>query len=293
MIKSMTAYARTEEHRENALVRFEIRTYNSRFLDVVIRTTQGHPALEEKLRSRIAERVLRGRVEVRLSLKEEVSESNAFEVNLERARSLVSALTELKNTCNVAGEPTLAMLVDVGDVVRPAEIERDPDRTWSLIEGSLDKALESLDAMRCREGQNLAADIADRIDRIFRNLQRIEDESQDMLEACRDRLQERIGALTREIVEIDAVRVAQEAAFLAERSDITEEIVRARSHLDQFRRIMQAEEAAGRKLNFLLQELNREFNTMGAKTEKSRVAHRVVEVKAELEKIREQVQNIE
>jgi uncharacterized protein (TIGR00255 family) len=100
-------------------------------------------------------------------------------------------------------------------------------------------------------------------------------------------------ALTRDIVDIDADRLVQEAAFLAERSDITEEIVRARSHVDQFRRIMQDDEPSGRKLNFLLQELNREFNTMGAKTEKSGVAHRVVDVKAELEKIREQVQNIE
>lgn len=293
MIKSMTAFARAESQLENAVVRFEVRAYNSRFLDVVIRMPQSHPILEEKLRAKIAERVLRGRVEVRVSLKEEHAESEAFDVNLNRARALVSSLNELKKACSVGGEPTLEMLVNAGDVLRPAEIERDPERTWALMEGCLDQALEALDAMRSREGENLAADISGRIERILDHVQRIESESRDMLETYRDRLKERIGALTRDIIEIDEGRVVQEAAFLAERSDITEEIVRARSHLDQFRDILQADDSAGRKLNFLLQELNREFNTMGAKTEKSRIAHRVVEVKAELEKIREQVQNIE
>lgn len=293
MIKSMTAFARSEENSETRDVRFEIRAYNSRFLDVVIRMAQAHPALEEKVRAKVAERVLRGRVEVRVSMKEAVPESEAFEVNVNRARALVKSLTELKDACNVTGEPTLAMLVEAGDILRPAEVDRDPQQTWALMEDCLQRALEELDAMRCREGANLAADISGRLEQIACNVQRIEDQSQDMLETYRNRLQERIGALTRDGVEIDEARVAQEAAFLAERSDITEEIVRARSHLDQFRRIMQADEPAGRKLNFLLQELNREFNTMGAKTEKSRVAHWVVEVKAELEKIREQVQNIE
>lgn len=293
MIKSMTAYARAEETLEQAAVRIEIRSYNSRFLDVVIRMAQSHPVLEEKLRAKITDAVRRGRVEVRVNLKEEAPENERFEVNLPRARALVQSLNELKEACSLVGEPSLEILVGAGDIIRPAEADRDPEHTWSLMENCLEQALEALDAMRCREGANLAADMEARIGQISDDLQRIEDESRNMLETYRNRLQERIAALTRDIVDVDADRLVQEAAFLAERSDITEEMVRARSHVDQFRRIMQEDESSGRKLNFLLQELNREFNTMGAKTEKSGVAHRVVDVKAELEKIREQVQNIE
>jgi uncharacterized protein (TIGR00255 family) len=147
--------------------------------------------------------------------------------------------------------------------------------------------------MRRREGEFIAADIGQRIDGVSLTLEKIEAAANGLLEKYRDRLQARITALTDGIIAIDSDRIIQEAAILADRSDITEEIVRAASHLAQFRSLMLAEEPAGRKLNFLMQELNREFNTIGSKSDTSAIAHMVVDVKAELEKIREQVQNVE
>ncbi|MBW2606785.1 MAG: DUF1732 domain-containing protein [Deltaproteobacteria bacterium] len=147
--------------------------------------------------------------------------------------------------------------------------------------------------MRSKEGNFIAADITKRLDYIENCLTQIKDKSHDLLAYYQQRLKERIDSLTKGIVEIELGRIAQEAAFLADRSDISEEIVRAASHLKQFRDIADSEESSGRKLNFLLQELNREFNTMGSKTEKAHISHIVVDVKSELEKIREQVQNVE
>ena len=150
-----------------------------------------------------------------------------------------------------------------------------------------------LDQMRQKEGDYTARDLTDRLDFISASIDRIATDSADLLGHYSERLQECIAALTRGTVELDPQRIAQEAAFLADRSDISEEIVRAKSHVHQFRDFMQSDDPAGRKLNFLLQELNREFNTMGSKIGNADVAHVVVDVKAELEKLREQVQNIE
>ena len=147
--------------------------------------------------------------------------------------------------------------------------------------------------MRQREGEALAADFRRRLETIESQLNMIENDSEGLLDIYRAKLLERIHILTQGNVDIDPGRIAQEAAFLADRSDISEELVRSASHLKQFRRVMDVEEPAGRKLNFLLQEFNREFNTMGAKTSRTEIAHRVVDLKSELEKIREQVQNIE
>jgi len=147
--------------------------------------------------------------------------------------------------------------------------------------------------MRRKEGDYLARDINERLDAISHRLERIDEDASGLLPVYQQRLMERIQTLTRGAVEIDPARIAQEAAFLADRSDICEEVVRARSHLEQWRQLMLADKPAGRKLNFLIQELNREFNTMGAKVGRAELSHIIVDVKAELEKLREQVQNIE
>jgi uncharacterized protein (TIGR00255 family) len=157
----------------------------------------------------------------------------------------------------------------------------------------VDEALNNLIEMRKKEGEFIALDITSRINRIEESVHLIEKESSDLLSHYQQRLKERIVDLTRGMVEIDLERITQEAAFLADKSDISEEIVRVASHIRQFLTIMKSAEPAGRKLNFLLQELHREFNTMGSKTEKAHVSHIVVEVKSELEKIREQLQNVE
>jgi len=293
MIKSMTAFARAEAGDALRSVVAEIRSYNSRHLDLVLRLPPAYAGLEDKIKGLVAAAVARGRVEVRLQVESKTEGAVIFAVNAPRAVAYYRALTELKKLVNIDAPVTLEQLVGMGDMIKPAEGENDAASFWPLIEKSIGLALSDLDTMRRREGEFIAADIGRRIDGIALILERIETDASGLLEKFRDRLQERISALTDGIIAIDSDRILQEAAILAERSDITEEVVRAASHLAQFKSLMLAEEPAGRKLNFLMQELNREFNTIGSKTDMSAVAHMVVDVKAELEKIREQLQNVE
>ena len=293
MIKSMTAFARAEAGDALRSVVVEIRSYNSRHLDLFLRLPSAYAGLEDKVKGLVAADVARGRVEVRLQIEAKTEEAIVFAVNAPRAVAYYRALTELKKLVNIDAPVTLEQLVGMGDMVKPAEGENDLASFWPLIEESLGRALSDLDTMRRREGEFIAADIGQRIDGVSLTLEKIEAAANGLLEKYRDRLQARITALTDGIIAIDSDRIIQEAAILADRSDITEEIVRAASHLAQFRSLMLAEEPAGRKLNFLMQELNREFNTIGSKTDTSAIAHMVVDMKAELEKIREQVQNVE
>jgi len=293
MIKSMTAFARAEAGDALRSVVVEIRSYNSRHLDLFLRLPSAYAGLEDKVKGLVAADVARGRVEVRLQIEAKTEAAVVFAVNAPRAVAYHRARTELKKLVNIDAPVTLEQLVGIGDMIKPAEGENDVSSFWPLIEESLGRALSDLDTMRRREGEFIAADIGQRIDGIAYILEQVETAASGLLEKYRDRLQERITALTDGIIAIDGDRIIQEAAILAERSDITEEIVRAASHLAQFRSLMLAEEPAGRKLNFLMQELNREFNTIGSKTDTSAIAHMVVDVKAELEKIREQVQNVE
>jgi uncharacterized protein (TIGR00255 family) len=293
MINSMTAYARSEHKTEDITVVTEIRSYNSKNLDISLRTPQAFSVLEAKIKSLISEKIARGRIEIRLSVEETSEASNAFEIDEKRAGAYKNALVTLKDLFDLDGDISLDLLSNVGGIIKPVEVEKDIELQWLAIEESIKKALDELGVMRKNEGSFLAEDLVMRLEYIERNINIIEKESANLLPVYQERLKDRILSLTKGIVDIDIERIAIEAAFLADKSDISEEIVRARSHVKQFREIMESGEPAGRKLNFLIQEFNREFNTVGSKTGKADVSHIIVSVKSELEKIREQVQNIE
>jgi uncharacterized protein (TIGR00255 family) len=293
MIKSMTAFARSEGADGSQSVAVEVRSYNSRYLDLVLRLPAAFASMEDKIKGLVTAAVARGRIELRLQTVALTAEAVAFTVDAPRAVAHYRALNELRELLRIEEPVALAQVLAPGEVIRPAEPPSDAATVWPLIEDGIRRALSELDKMRRREGEVIATDIARRIDTVARNLTQIEKQARGLLEKYRDRLRERIAALTDGIVAIDADRLTQEAAILADRSDITEEIVRATSHLAQFRVIMHGDEPAGRKLNFLMQELNREFNTIGSKSDSAAIAHLVVDVKAELEKIREQLQNVE
>lgn len=294
MITSMTAFARTQRTSPDMDVSVEIRSTNGRYLDTVLRLPQSCQPLEERVRALVAGRVVRGRVELKVQVEERVPEIGMFRVDADKARAYLDALAELGRFLGrPVPEVDLMTLAAVPGILAPREIERDVEARWPLIRECVEEALEAHDAMRRREGDFLREDFRRRLDAISSALTAIEVASADLTAVCQTKLRERITALTQGMVDIDPTRIAQEAAFLADRSDISEEIVRAGSHVRQFHAIMDGEEAGGRKLNFLLQEMNREFNTMGSKTASTDVSHLVVEVKSELEKIREQVQNIE
>jgi uncharacterized protein (TIGR00255 family) len=294
MIKSMTAFATAEKTVDELAVMVDIRSYNSRHLDIFLRLPAAYqPSLEEQLKALISHRVARGRIEVRVQIDDHADETAGLEIDHPRVRALVAALKELKSEFNLENEITLDLLVGAGGIFKPVDKVLNEDILWGALKECMGLALDDLDGMRRKEGDFIAEDIERRLDLISDCLRRIEKGSKDLPLQYQERLKERISSLTQNMIELDPARIAQEAAFLADRSDISEEIVRAASHLNQFRQIMNDVEPAGRKLNFLLQELNREFNTMGSKIGNAEMAHLIINVKSELEKIREQIQNVE
>lgn len=293
MIKSMTAFAKAESRNDPVSVSLEIRSYNNRYLDLVLRLPQQYLPLEERIKAVVVEKIARGRVELKMLVISEPAETISFDVNRPKAMAYYQALTQLRDALKIKAPIALEQIAAVADIIKPVETELHLEKIWPVVKECLHRALDDLDGMRTKEGEYIAADMDRRIHRISGWLDKVKQHSTDLIDGYRDRLMDRITTLTEGIVSIDPGRIAQEAAILADRSDITEEIVRAGSHLNQILELMKSGEPSGRKLNFLLQELNREFNTVGSKTDKSSVAHLVVEVKAEIEKIREQVQNIE
>lgn len=293
MIQSMTAFARAEQVSDVCSAVCEIRSWNSRNLDLVLRIPPGFLNMEEKLKAMVSTRLGRGRVEVHLQITEPTGRASGFVVDESVADAYFQALGQLKDRFHLNGPVTLDLLAGYTGVIRPADPVLDRDSFWPTIEVCVSAALDNLIAMRQREGDHLYTDLSSRLMMIHAEVEWIEKESDGLLELIQNRLLERIRVLTEGRVDIDPGRLAQEAAYLADRSDISEELVRMKGHVAQFQEIMDAMEPGGRKLNFLLQEMLREINTIGSKTEKMSVSHRVVAVKAELEKLREQVQNIE
>ncbi len=293
MIKSMTAFAQKEQSRDGLTVAAEVRSYNSRHLDMTLRLPPGYQALEEQVKTLVKDRLERGRLEVKVRIQDDAQAEQRFEVDTQRALSFYEALRSLQAELALDLPVTLDLFVNASGVIKPAETPKDLDACWPAVQACVFAALEELDEMRQREGAFLAQDFTERLALIESLVANVASQAEGLVDQYQDRLRERMMKLTSEIVVLDPQRIAQEAAFLADRSDISEEIVRVRSHLAQYRLIMQADAPAGRKLNFLLQEFNREFNTMGAKAGKADIAYLIVEAKAEIEKLREQVQNVE
>lgn len=293
MIKSMTAFSSEETTRDNITVSVEIRCYNSRHLDLVIRLPSRCQNLEDTVRQQASSVIQRGRVEIRVGVKNEAVGGIGCNINEDLADAHYNALVALRNRYGLPDPVQLDHLLKINGIIEPAEPETDAATVREILEETLSRGLDAAERMREAEGRALAADIDERINRIEALLEQIETQTDGLLEQCRTRLEDRINELTRGMVDIDPGRIAQEAAFMADRSDISEEITRAKSHLDQFRKRMAADAPAGKPLNFLLQEFSREFNTMGSKVGNAAVSHVIVTVKTEIEKIREQVQNAE
>ena len=293
MMKSMTAYASLENTKDHLTVSIEIRSYNSRYLDICLRLPHEYLCLENKIKSMISDNVSRGRIEINLKTIDDSENAYGFDIDEPKALAYINVLSKLKNKFNINADISLDLLVNTGGIIKPVETGKDMDICWDSIKLCLTTALDDLNAMRKKEGDFIAKDFTNRLDFIEKSTGQIKKDSGNLLSHYQERLKERITALTKGMIDIDPARIAQEAAFFADRSDISEEILRVESHTKEFRAIMGSEESAGRKLNFLLQEFSREFNTMGAKAGNSNVSHTIVTVKSELEKIREQVQNIE
>jgi uncharacterized protein (TIGR00255 family) len=293
MLKSMTSYAIAEQSDGPITVSVEIKSYNSRHLDLALRLPIGYAILEDKVKAQVSSVLVRGRVEVRFRLQDQSESACAYETDQNRAKAYLAAANQVKEGLNMESELPLASLLGVPGVIQAVDKSAAAETHWPLMSASLDLALGALDRMRRKEGDYIAQDFNDRLEVLEKGLGEVEAATEGVLDAYRDRVKSRVEALTKGIVELDEGRIAQEAAILADRSDISEEVVRAHSHIEQFRSIMASDGPAGHKLNFLLQEFTREFNTMGAKVGQAAASHIIVDIKAEIEKLREQVQNIE
>ena len=292
MIKSMTGYGRGEWQEDGKKLEVEIKSVNHRYCDILLRLPRKLNSLETQARNFLRQRISRGRVEVFVQAEESALAGQRLELDLDLAKDYYRALTTLQENLGIPGQVQLETLAGFRDIFARKEVEADLEKEWEFLQAALEGALAGLEVMRRDEGLKLKEDFLARLSAIEKWTQEIEEKAPLALRASRDRLAQRVQELIGGL-QIDEARLAQEVAFLADRSDITEELVRIRSHLAQFRDLLNRPEPAGRKLDFLLQEINREANTIGSKANDAAIAHVVVEVKSELEKVREQIQNVE
>lgn len=293
MIKSMTAFSRAEAEAGGINIVAEIRTVNSRYLDFSIHVPHECRFFEERIKRRVTETIHRGRVEVKMVVKTDTPEGGRFEIDTTRAEGYHQALLELAKRFELKSDIPIELMAGAEGIIQATNPETDPESLWTDIRKCLDKAISDLDDMRRVEGRAIENDLTGRLRAIESELGIIEKMAHRVPLYHQKRLAERVANLTKGVVEIDLGRIAQEAAFLADKSDVSEEIVRIKSHLSQFHNLLHTDEPAGRKLIFMLQEIQREFNTMGSKAGDADITVRVVEIKSELEKIREQALNVE
>ena len=269
----------------------EIRAVNHRFLDVRVRVPSQLPDLANVIESLARERLNRGRFDVSVRLDGAVL--GAMVIDQERARSVFAALQRLRDELAPNAEVPLSLLSSVPDLFVPS-IERESQALQAALTGAFDGALKSLDSMRLREGTALAEDLVRRLTTIRRLMQAVTARAPNIVDGYKKRLKERAERLRMASdIEVDAGRLEQEIALFADRIDIAEELTRLESHCAHFESLLLSAEAVGRRLDFLLQEMAREANTIGSKSQDVAIAHAVVELKAEIERMREQVQNVE
>jgi uncharacterized protein (TIGR00255 family) len=239
MIKSMTGFAAAEVIAGDITVTVDIRAYNNRYLDIVLRMPSNYMTLEEKIKGLITRQIARGRLELKVLIKDGSEGTVAFEIDWARARAVQGALVQLKDELDLGSDISVDHLLSVGGMIKPVETVDQSDSIWLTVMECLTRALNDLEAMRRKEGDFIAEDLTARLDFIAKCLVEIKGDSDNLLNQYQVKLKERIAALTQETVELDPARIAQEAAYLADRSDISEEIVRAKSHVKQFRNIIQ------------------------------------------------------
>jgi uncharacterized protein (TIGR00255 family) len=293
MIKSMTGYGKAEAMIDGRKYAVEIRSLNHRYLEISLRLPGSLSALETEIKRRIGERFSRGRIEVAIRVDTNGNmEEGRLELNLPLLRNYFNLLQRLKDEFQLKGEIALENLVGFKDVFVPMEVETDMELIARHIGTVLEEAIRLLTEMREKEGALLLGDLEERIRLVEACLSSIADRAPRCVQEYQRRLSERVRELTGG-VDIDAARLSQEVAIMADKSDITEEIVRLSSHFSQFHEMLLSGEAVGRKIDFLIQEMNREINTIGSKTGDLEISRNVIEIKSELGKLREQVQNIE
>lgn len=291
MLMSMTGFGTGAVHNENCAARVEVRAVNSRFLDISLHLPHGLAAIEDSLRKVVEGRLSRGRVEIFVNLEEFATRDRTVKLDEGLLAAYVEAITKSENY--VGSLPfTLTSLLAIPGIFTVVEAPTDPEEIVPIIKEALQQAIDGLTAMRKAEGARLWADMAPRMAKIESSLKMVQARRPMVINEYQERLKERIKELL-DSPPVDETRLATEIAIFADKSCISEECVRAATHINHFIATCQSSEPVGRKLDFLLQELHREISTLAVKSNDSTIAQLAIDMKAELEKVREQVQNIE
>jgi len=294
MIQSMTGYGRTEAILNDRKYTVEIKSLNHRYLEISLRVPTLLSPLELEIKKKISGRFTRGRIEASIRMDSDcgsISEGR-YELNLPLIRNYYELLIRLKQELNLEEKITLTMMTGFRDAFVLKDPGLDLSVVWEDLETVLDKAMAALIEMRKKEGENIYHDLMQRLNLIIKSLDSIALRAPQVTVEYQKRLSERVKELTGGMV-LDDLRLGQEVAIMAEKSDITEEIVRLKSHIHQFGDLLKNIDAAGRNIDFIIQEMIREINTIGSKSSDADISRKVIEIKSELARIREQVQNIE
>ena len=292
MVKSMTGYGRARQTLHGRDITVEVRSVNNRYLDCTVKVPRTYIFAEDSVKSRVQKAVSRGKVDVFITIDATAADETVVAVNEPLARGYYEALTKIRDMFSLEGELTAAVLAKFPDVLTVTKAEEDLESVAGDICAVLDEALEAYNAMRSVEGVKLCEDIAGRVTTIETVVGKVEERSPQTVAAYREKLTARMQEVLQSTT-IDESRILTEAAIFADKIAVDEETVRLRSHIAQLRTMLKSDQPVGRKLDFLIQEVNRECNTIGSKCNDLTIAQDVVNMKAEVEKIREQVQNIE
>nr|WP_312667467.1 YicC/YloC family endoribonuclease [Tissierella praeacuta] len=293
IIKSMTGFGRGESSNEVYNFKVEIKAVNHRYNDIVVKMPRHISYLEENVKKIIKTEINRGKIDVYINL-DYINESAIdIKVDIPLAKSYKYVLEKLSEELELEENIRLFNILGLSEIIKTERKELDEDIAWTCLKEALNMALRDIMNMKVVEGEELKNDMISKLDRIETIVLEIEERSPLVVLEYKGKLKERIGELLDKDINIDEDRIASEVAIFADKSNINEEIVRLKSHVKQFLSILNEKDAIGRKLDFLIQEMNREINTIGSKANDMLISQNVVEIKSELEKIREQVQNIE
>lgn len=292
MIRSMTGFGRGESQGDGKSFIVEIKTVNHRYSDVFIKIPRSISFLEEKVREMVSKSVSRGKIDVFITYEEFGEDSKTVTMDEALAAAYLKTLSHAKDKFGLKDDLTVSLLTRLPDVLKVEKSENDEDKVWGLLKDAMENALTSLVIMRENEGQKLKSSLFERAEYIESVLKNIIERAPEVVKDYKQKLETRLQDIMEQKT-IDETRLAMEVAIFADRCSIDEEIVRLGSHLGQLCEALQMQQPVGRKLDFLVQEMNREINTIGSKANDLVITKNVVEIKSEIEKIREQIQNIE
>lgn len=292
MIRSMTGFGRGEYNEEGLEFLVEIKTVNHRYSDIFVKMPRSLTFLEDKVRDMVGKSVSRGKIDVYISYENSNEDSKLVAFDEPLAKAYIKALEQLKSNYGLRDDVTVSTLSRFPDVLKVEKAEEDEEKLWNVLRNAVEKALSSLVVMREKEGQELKNNLLERAFVIESILKDITARSPEVVKEYKQKLENRIKDLLDQQT-IDESRIAMEVAIFADKCSIDEEIVRLGSHIVQLREALGMQQPVGRKLDFLVQEMNREINTIGSKANDLSITRGVLEIKGELEKVREQIQNIE